>query len=208
MISAIGDWALGEACAQAAAWRDRGLPPLLMSVNVAGRQFEDGRLAEVVSDVLARNGLAAGTLKLEITESMLMRDVDSSIAIMDELNRFGVKIAIDDFGTGYSSLAYLKRFPISDLKIDQSFIRDLDDRADDGAIVRAIIALGHSLGLAVIAEGVESEAQARFLALAGCDQIQGYYVSPALGGERMEAFLKADQPFRARRWRQADTLIE
>ncbi|HEX8887050.1 MAG TPA: EAL domain-containing protein, partial [Noviherbaspirillum sp.] len=140
---------------------------------------------------------------LEITEGTLMRDIDSSVSIMDEITRLGVDIAIDDFGTGYSSLAYLKRFPLSDLKIDQSFVRDLFGHAGAGAIVRAIIALGHSLRLSVIAEGVETETQARFLAEAGCDDIQGYYVSMALPAGQLAAFLREGQPLSTRRWQGA-----
>jgi EAL domain-containing protein (putative c-di-GMP-specific phosphodiesterase class I) len=208
LIAAIDDWTLKEACAQARAWRDQGLPPLVMSVNVAAQQFEDGRLIDTVSAALAANHLEPGSLKLEITEGMLMRDIDSSVSIMDEITRLGVHIAIDDFGTGYSSLAYLKRFPLSDLKIDQSFVRDLYGHAGGGAIVRAIIALGRSLRLSVIAEGVESEAQARFLAEAGCDDIQGYYVSMALPADRLAAFLRQGQPLSTRRWQGADAGIE
>ena len=208
LISAIGDWALEEACAQARAWRDQGLPPLVMSVNVAAQQFEDGGLIETVSAALADHRLEPRSLKLEITEGTLMRDVDSSISIMDEITRMGVHISIDDFGTGYSSLAYLKRFPLSDLKIDQSFVRDLNGHAGAGAIVRAIIALGRSLRLSVIAEGVETEAQARFLAEAGCDDIQGYYVSTALPADQLAAFLREGQPLSAQRWQGADAGIE
>jgi diguanylate cyclase (GGDEF)-like protein len=208
LIAAIDDWTLKEACAQARAWRDQGLPPLVMSVNVAAQQFEDGRLIDTVSAALAANHLEPGSLKLEITEGMLMRDIDSSVSIMDEITRLGVHIAIDDFGTGYSSLAYLKRFPLSDLKIDQSFVRELYGHVGGGAIVRAIIALGRSLRLSVIAEGVESEAQARFLAEAGCDEIQGYYVSMALPADRLAAFLREGQPLSTRRWQGADAGIE
>ena len=208
LIAAIGDWALKRACAQARAWRDQGLPPLVMSVNVDANQFEDGKLIDTVSAALAANQLEPGSLKLEITEGTLMRDVDSSASIMDEITRLGVHIAIDDFGTGYSSLAYLKRFPISDLKIDQSFVRDLYGHAGAGAIVRAIIALGRSLRLSVIAEGVESEAQARFLAQAGCDDIQGYYVSMALPADRLAAFLREEQPLSTQRWQGSSAGIE
>ena len=208
LIAAIGDWALKEACAQAGAWREQGLPPLVMSVNVAAQQFEDGRLVDTVSAALAANQLEPGSLKLEITEGTLMRDIDGSVSIMDEITRLGVHIAIDDFGTGYSSLAYLKRFPLSDLKIDQSFVRDLHSHAGAGAIVRAVIALGRSLRLSVIAEGVETDAQARFLAEAGCDDIQGYYVSMPLPAGQLAAFLREGQPLATRRWQGAGAGIE
>ena len=160
------------------------------------------------SAALAANHLEPGSLKLEITEGTLMRDIDSSVSIMDEITRLGVHIAIDDFGTGYSSLAYLKRFPLSDLKIDQSFVRDLFGHAGAGAIVRAIIALGRSLRLSVIAEGVETEAQARFLAEAGCDDIQGYYVSMATPSARLGAFLREGQPLSMQRWQGSNAGIE
>lgn len=208
LIAAIGDWALKEACAQARAWREQGLPPLVMSVNVAAQQFEDGGLISTVSAALAANQLEPGSLKLEITEGTLMRDIDGSVSTMDEITRLGVHISIDDFGTGYSSLAYLKRFPLSDLKIDQSFVRDLHGHAGAGAIVRAIIALGRSLRLCVIAEGVETDAQARFLSDAGCDDIQGYYVSMALPAAELAAFLRQYRPLPARRWQGADAGIE
>jgi EAL domain-containing protein (putative c-di-GMP-specific phosphodiesterase class I) len=158
---------------------------------VSARQFDSGRLVDLVSEALARNALAADCLKLEFTEGTLMTDVDASISTMEELRQLGVHIAIDDFGTGYSSLSYLKQFPISDLKIDQSFMRDLQTGEADRAIVRGIIALGHSLKLNVIAEGVETTGHADFLAQAGCDQMQGYHVSRPLAADQLPAFLQA-----------------
>jgi diguanylate cyclase (GGDEF)-like protein len=192
LISQIGTWVLMQACMQARKWQDEGLPRLRIGVNVSAQQF-DSRLVSLVSEALADHGLAADCIKLEITESTLMADVEAAILTMEELRRLGVRIAIDDFGTGYSSLSYLKQFPINDLKIDQSFIRDLQTDTEDRAIVRGIIALGHSLQLNVIAEGAESGEQIAFLVQAGCDEMQGYYVSRPLAADQLAHFLRAQQ---------------
>ncbi|WP_342119994.1 bifunctional diguanylate cyclase/phosphodiesterase [Pseudoduganella sp. OTU4001] len=174
LIIQIGEWALREACRQARAWQDAGLPPLAVSVNVSARQFEDPRLVERVAAALQASGLHPQWLELEVTESMIMRDTAQSVARMRQLEAMGIALAIDDFGTGYSSLAALKSFPISRLKIDQSFIRDLAGSADDQAIACAIISLAHQLDMRVIAEGVETEQQCSFLQQHGCDEVQGY----------------------------------
>ncbi|TWI69674.1 diguanylate cyclase (GGDEF)-like protein [Pseudoduganella lurida] len=177
MIVAIGEWVLREACRQARAWQDAGLPAITVAVNVSPRQFDDDRLVARVSGALAAAGLDPAWLELEVTESLIMRDVPQAIARMRELEAMGIALSIDDFGTGYSSLASLKTFPISRLKIDKSFVRDLADSADDQAIARAIISLSHQLNLRVIAEGVETEQQRSFLQQYGCDEMQGYLFS-------------------------------
>ncbi|MTW03977.1 EAL domain-containing protein [Duganella ginsengisoli] len=189
MIGAIGDWVLQQACQQARAWQMAGLPPMTMSVNVSPRQFDDLRLVARVADALHGSGLAAGLLELEVTESLIMRDVGQAVAKMRELEAMGVALSIDDFGTGYSSLSSLKRFPISRLKIDKSFVRDLDSSADDRAIARAIISLAHELDVRVIAEGVETEQQRAFLQTNGCDEMQGYLLSRPVAPQQIEALL-------------------
>ena len=145
-----------------------------MAVNLSALQFCHGGMIETVSDALAHHGIPAARLTLEITESTAMRDVEETLAIMTRLDEMGVRIAIDDFGTGYSSLLHLKRIPASELKIDRGFVRDLAEDSEDAAIVSAIVALGRTLNLQVVAEGVETEAQQSFLAGLGCDALQGY----------------------------------
>ena len=189
IIVPIGAWVLRTACRQARAWQDAGLGPVTMSVNVSPRQFDDPHLQSRVALALAESGLAPGLLELEVTESLIMRDLGQAVAKMAELKEAGVHLSIDDFGTGYSSLSSLKSFPISRLKIDQSFVRDLDHSASDQAIARAIILLAHELRLKVIAEGVETEQQRRFLYDNGCDEIQGYLLSPPVPPAAFEALL-------------------
>jgi len=180
LIVPIGEWVLRTACAQSVAWRAAGLPPVSMSVNVSARQFEDKRLVERVADALRASGLPPEGLEVEVTESLIMRDMGRSVDKMRELKAMGVSLSIDDFGTGYSSLSALKSFPISRLKIDKSFVADLADRADDQAIALAVISLGHKLNLRVIAEGVETEQQRDFLRANDCDEMQGYLFSRPL----------------------------
>ena len=180
LIVPIGEWVLRTACAQSVAWRAAGLPPVSMSVNVSARQFEDKRLVERIADALRASGLPPEGLELEVTESLIMRDLGRSVDKMRELKAMGVSLSIDDFGTGYSSLSALKSFPISRLKIDKSFVADLAERADDQAIALAVISLGHKLNLRVIAEGVETEQQRDFLRANDCDEMQGYLFSRPL----------------------------
>jgi diguanylate cyclase (GGDEF)-like protein/PAS domain S-box-containing protein len=189
MIGAIGDWVLRQACRQARAWQAAGLPPVTMSVNVSPRQFDDLRLVARVAEALRDSGLAPGMLELEVTESLIMRDVGQAVAKMSELEAMGVALSIDDFGTGYSSLSSLKRFPISRLKIDKSFVGDLDASADDRAIARAIISLAHELDVRVIAEGVETVQQREFLTENGCDEMQGYLLSRPVAPQEIAAML-------------------
>jgi diguanylate cyclase (GGDEF)-like protein/PAS domain S-box-containing protein len=176
LVIPMGDWVLNEACRQAQVWRNKG-HAMVMAVNLSALQFKRGNLLETVAHALKRSGLPAEFLELELTESILLQDVDVAIKILRSLKEMGVKLSIDDFGTGYSSLSYLKRLAVSKLKIDQSFVRDLAEDVDSAAIVRAIIQLGHTLQLTVIAEGVETDAQLAFLRNYGCDEAQGYLYS-------------------------------
>ncbi|MFA6921336.1 MAG: EAL domain-containing protein [Gallionella sp.] len=176
LIIQIGAWVLNEACRQACLWRDNG-QSLVMAVNLSALQFKRGNLLDTVDNALKQSGLSADSLELELTESILLQDIDVAIKTLRSLKERGVKLSIDDFGTGYSSLSYLKRLAVNKLKIDQSFVRDLAEDPDSAAIVRAIIQLGHTLQLTVIAEGVEDAAQLEFLRNNGCDEAQGYYYS-------------------------------
>ena len=190
LIVPIGKWVLRAACAQNKAWQDAGLPPFVVSVNVSVRQFRQDNLVQTIAEVLRETGLEARYLEVELTESAVMHDADQFIAMLGQLNELGVQIALDDFGTGYSSLSYLKRFPVDRLKVDRSFVQDIDHDHDDATIVRTIIALGHNLGLKVVAEGVETEQQIEFLRANQCDELQGYYFGrPLPGDEFMRAFL-------------------
>ncbi|HXV30778.1 MAG TPA: EAL domain-containing protein [Sinorhizobium sp.] len=190
LIVPIGDWVLQAACRQLKAWQEAGLPSLVVSVNVSARQFRERNWAARVAAILAETGLDARYLELELTESLIMQDVPGAIATMHELEAIGVHLAIDDFGTGYSSLSALKRFPVRRLKIDRSFVEDIPSDPDDEAITSAIISLAQKLGLRVIAEGVETEAQVEFLQQSGCDEIQGYVFSRPLSAGDFEAMLR------------------
>jgi diguanylate cyclase (GGDEF)-like protein len=176
LIVDIGEWVLREACAQGRRWQDGG-HDFSLSVNVSAVQFAQPRLLEVVNRALGDSGLQPQFLQLEITESVLMQDAESAIGMLRAFKGMGVKISVDDFGTGYSSLSYLKRFPIDILKIDKSFVRDIQHDEDAAAIVRAIIALAHSLRLKAVAEGVETDAQLALLCAERCDRFQGYLFS-------------------------------
>jgi diguanylate cyclase (GGDEF)-like protein len=187
LIVPIGEWVLNEACRQAKVWLDHGYP-LVMAVNLSSIQFKRGNLLETIAAALKNTGLPAHMLELELTESILLENVDSVMNNIQNLKNMGVKLSIDDFGTGYSSLSYLKRLAIDKLKIDQSFIADLATNSDDKAIVDTIIQLGHSLQLTVIAEGVENTAQLALLKEYGCNEAQGYYFSrpvPAIEAETL-----------------------
>jgi len=189
MIVALGDWVLRTACRQNKTWQDAGLAPMLVSVNVSPRQFEEQRLVERVAQALADSGLAPEWLELEVTEGVIMRDLQQAVAKMAEVRAMGVSLSIDDFGTGYSSLSALKSFPISTLKIDKSFVRDLGSSDGDEAIASSIIDLAHRLRLRVIAEGVETEQQRAFLRQNGCDEMQGYLFSRPLPPEQLRQLL-------------------
>ncbi len=190
LIVPIGEWVLRTACAQAQAWHAAGFCGLHMAVNISGRQFQHQNLTALVGAVLAETGLEPQCFNLELTESVLMHNVDAAIAVMSELDAAGVGFSIDDFGTGYSSLSYLKRFPIDVLKIDRSFVRDITTDLDDAAIVTAIMALARTLDIQVVAEGVETEEQLAFLRARGCDVMQGYYFSKPLDAAALTELLK------------------
>lgn len=190
LIGQIGAWVLREACRQNKTWQDEGLPPLRVAVNLSARQFCQRDITATVAKTLADTGLESRFLELEITESMLMQDINATISIMQQLKEIGISFSLDDFGTGYSSLSYLKRFPLETLKIDQSFVRDIPHDKDDSAIASAIIAMASALGLKVIAEGVETPEQLAFLRTQNCTSMQGYYFSKPLPAEAFAQLLR------------------
>ncbi len=194
LILPIGEWVLRQACVQAMAWRKPNGALLRMTVNVSPRQFRHGDLAKTIATILAETGLAPSALDLEITEGVLMQGETLAQEVFYQLSELGLSFAIDDFGTGFSNFAYLKRFPINSLKIDQSFIRDLITDPNDAAIVKAIIGMAHSLGIKTTAEGVETLEQKEFLLAYGCDLMQGYYFSYPLPPEAFTALLDAGKP--------------
>ena len=191
VIGPLGEWVVREVCRQGQQWREAGLPPLTLALNVSPRQFHLTDLAGCTAAALLASGFPAALLELEITESALAERTEEARQVLVRLRELGVRIAVDDFGTGYSSLAQLKRFPIDVLKIDQGFIRDIPQSEDDMAISAAIIAMGHSMGLSVLAEGVETEGQLAFLRERGCDAYQGYLCSRPVPADEFVALLRA-----------------
>lgn len=191
LIIPIGEWVIQEACRRQVRWLHQGVGDFTVAVNVSGPQFNTSSLKYVIRDALESVSMEPQRLKLEITESMLMGEAEAFIHKLHEIKSIGASFSIDDFGTGYSSLSYLKRFPLDELKIDRSFIVDVPTAKDDGAIVRAIIALAHSLDLSVVAEGVENAAQVAFLRALNCDVIQGYYFSKPLSEIDFEHYIRA-----------------
>ena len=191
LIIPIGRWVLGEACRQAREWQTEfpRSPQLVMSVNLSAKQFQNPRLVEEITDALATSGLEAGSLKLEITESVVMQDAPATLAKLRELKALGIKLAIDDFGTGYSSLGYLKRFPVDTLKIDRSFVKGLSHEGGDGAIVRAVVTVAKSLNMDVTAEGIETDQQRVELKMLGCDQGQGFLFARPATPEHLKPLL-------------------
>jgi diguanylate cyclase (GGDEF)-like protein len=189
LILPIGEWVLRTACRQNREWQKRGIPPICVGVNVSARQFQEQQLADLVPDILAKTGLAARYLDLELTESSIMGNAPEAIDVLTRLKSMDVTISIDDFGTGFSSLSYLKRLPIDTLKIDQSFVRDVTTDPDDAALVMAIVTLAHNLRLQVVAEGVETEEQLKFLHLLRCDEVQGFFFSKPLSAPGLEQLL-------------------
>ncbi|WP_210254831.1 EAL domain-containing protein [Methylocapsa sp. S129] len=193
LIVPIGDWILLAACRQNKAWQDAGLPPMTICVNVSARQFKEKNWVSRVAGALQESGLDARYLELELTESLIMQDVDQAVATMRELQILGVQLSVDDFGTGYSSLAALKNFPVARLKIDKSFISDILNNESDRAVASAVISLGQKLNLRVIAEGVETDGQVAFLRENNCDEMQGYHFSKPIPACDIEKLLAARQ---------------
>ncbi|WP_409344014.1 putative bifunctional diguanylate cyclase/phosphodiesterase [Paenibacillus sp. MBLB4367] len=192
LIAALGKWTLAEACRQNKAWQEAGIPPLRVAVNVSAIHFQQAGFTDSVKAILAESGLDPRCLELEITENSMMRNTKQSLAVLQELKRMGISVSIDDFGTGYSSLGYLRKFPIDTLKIDQSFVRGLAEE-DDAAIVTAILYMASALKLRVVAEGVEDEAQLRFLREHHCDEAQGYLIAKPLSGEAFLQYMRQQQ---------------
>lgn len=193
LIHALGEWALHEACRQNKRWQDAGLPKIPVAVNVSAMQLQQRALPDQIADILSRTGLAADYLELELTESAVMDSPEEAAVALHLLKAIGLRIAIDDFGTGYSSLAYLNRFPVDLLKIDRSFICSLESDPSAATIASSVIALAHRMGLRVVAEGVESEAQLQFLSRQSCDEIQGYYFSPPLPASAFAELLRSQR---------------
>ncbi|MBW7902164.1 MAG: EAL domain-containing protein [Rhodocyclaceae bacterium] len=194
LIVPLGDWVLHEACRQLAVWQAGGLEGLRMSVNLSAHQFLDPRLPLRIQEILAAAGLTPGDLDLEVTESMSMRAPEDTVTMMEALTAHGMTLSIDDFGTGYSSLSYLKLFPIRTLKIDRSFVSDIETDPSDAQICDVTVLLAHKLELETIAEGVETEAQLKYLQSIGCEKIQGYLISRPLPAEHAETFIRAHRP--------------
>jgi diguanylate cyclase (GGDEF)-like protein len=190
LILSIGKWVLREACRQTRAWADAGLPPTTIAVNISAMEFRSDDFLEGVFAILDETGLSAKSLELELTESVLMKRAESTESVLKKLRSGGVQLAVDDFGTGYSSLSYLRKFPIDSLKIDQSFIRQISATPNDTAIVAAVISMGRSLNLRVVAEGVETREEADFLKLHQCDEAQGYYFSRPVVAEQFAKLLQ------------------
>jgi len=197
LIVPIGEWVLDEACRQMSVWRNAGREDWTMAVNLSALQFRHVSLIQTVRDTLERHALAPHCLLLEVTESTAMHDVDASLRILEELHDLGVRISIDDFGTGYSSLLYLKRLPASELKIDRGFIRELARDTEDAAIVSAIVALGQTLNLIIVAEGVETLAQQEFLTRLGCDSLQGFLLGRPMSADHLMETISRDEAFPA-----------
>ncbi len=190
LILPIGRWVLREACLQAQAWKQAGLPPITVSVNTSALEFHDMDFTKNISEILEETGLEPCCLELELTENVLMQDAEYAHPVLQTLSELGVKLAIDDFGTGYSSLSYLKQFPINTLKIDQSFVHKMIGNPSDASIVSAVINLGKTLKLRVIAEGVETPEQQDFLVAQQCDEAQGYYLGRPMVAESFTALLQ------------------
>jgi EAL domain-containing protein (putative c-di-GMP-specific phosphodiesterase class I) len=188
LIQPIGQWVLKEACRQMADWHARDLP-LTVAVNLSALQLRHAGLFNDVYQALAQSGVEAAFLELELTESALMENIDAMLDTLREFDELGVQLSIDDFGTGYSSLAYLRHLPIGELKIDRSFVKDLETDPHAAPIVEAILAMAHSLGLSVVAEGVETDAQFAFLAAKGCGYVQGWWLAKSMPAAELERWM-------------------
>jgi EAL domain-containing protein (putative c-di-GMP-specific phosphodiesterase class I) len=194
VIVSVGEWVIEEACRQLRAWQDGGCAPPRVALNIGARHFQHPAFVSMIRRSIERHGIDSRMLEIEITETTAMHKAEASTLLIDELRELGLEITIDDFGTGYSSLAYLKRFAITGVKIDRSFVHDLPASRSATAIVRAILATAHALGLRVVAEGVEQPEQAGFLSAAGCDEAQGYWFGRPMGAEEVENYLRARGP--------------
>jgi EAL domain-containing protein (putative c-di-GMP-specific phosphodiesterase class I) len=195
LIVPLGEWVLRETCAQVRRWMALGLDPVPLAVNLSARQFRNAGLAASVAEILREADCPPAALQLEITESAIMQHADRALAAMRQINDLGVRLSIDDFGTGYSSLSYLKRFPVHKLKIDRSFVRDIDADANDEAIAGAIVAMAQQLGLRTVAEGVETQEQLRRLTLLGCDEYQGYlFAAPCSADDFARLLVRNREP--------------
>jgi EAL domain-containing protein (putative c-di-GMP-specific phosphodiesterase class I) len=195
LIVPIGKWVLKTACLQNVAWQQQGLPRLGMAVNLTARQFADEHLLTDVGEILEATGMDPKLLEIEITESLLMHDVEGALRTLTSLKGMGVRIAIDNFGSGYVSLSALKSFPLDTVKIDRSFIRDVESVAEDKALTEAVIAMGKSLSLTVVAQGVETRAQADYLRANACDELQGFYFAKPVSAGPFGVLLRAHQDF-------------
>ena len=191
LIGAIGDWVLMETCIQGKKWLDSGLKPITLAVNLSPQQFHHKDITATVSRTLEETEFPARLLELELTETILIKREQDAVEKMHLLREQGIRLAIDDFGTGYSSLSYLKRFPLDVLKIDKSFVDDIPEHRDDMEIANTVIAIGHTLGFKVLAEGVETREQLEFLKKQGCDLYQGFLMSPPLPADEFEKLLQA-----------------
>jgi len=194
LILPIGNWALREACRQTQAWLQAGLDMGQIAVNVSAVEFRSKGFLDGVRDILNDTGLDPRHLEVELTESVLMQDTETTTLVLRGLKDIGVQLAIDDFGTGFSSLSYLQRFPIDTIKIDQSFVQDIDDDAEETTIVSAIIAMGKSLKMLVVAEGIETAEQLDFLKSKECEEGQGYYYSRPVPAEEFAGLMAANRP--------------
>ena len=188
-IADMGVWTMAEACRQAAQWKQRGIVTGIMAVNVSALEFRDHRLLESLQQALSRSGMVPSELEVEITESVLMAETDTSQRIIERMRELGVGIGIDDFGTGYSSLSYLKRLRPNQLKIDRSFVNDTATDSDSRAIVKGIMGLANALGLTVVAEGVETLEQEQFLRSIGCQTLQGYFIGRPMPADKFEIWM-------------------
>ena len=190
LIKPLGDWVLQEACRQLAEWQAGGIKHIKVSVNLAASQLDDHDFPVRIQEVMTQNGLSDGSIDLEVTESMMMKSPSNAVSMLKELTAQGLSLSMDDFGTGYSSLSYLKLFPISTLKIDRSFVKDIETDPNDASICDITVLLAHKLGMEVIAEGVETEAQLKYLLSIGCEKIQGYLISKPLPATQAEHFIR------------------
>jgi len=197
LIAAIGSVVLDTVCTDIVRWRDQGLSPTRVAINLSAQQFADSRLLDNINQILDRTGCDPRLLEFEITESVVMTNPGKALQLLEHIKAHGITLAIDDFGTGHSSLAYLKRFPVDSVKIDYTFVRDIAIDPNDVAIIKAIIALGHSLDLKVVAEGVESATQLEILRRFHCDEFQGFLFSRAVPTADFERILMNDLPHSA-----------